>query len=155
MHSNWRDIVIKEAMTWKGTPYHHRAFVKGTGCDCGTFLHMCFKLVLNLPPFKKSYAMDWATHNEDELYLDGLENFVQEVKTPKPGDVVIWKYGKAFSHGTIVISRGKYIHSWGMNGTKGVRIDAENFFHLNLFQPGVRYRRPRKMFTVKEELLTC
>ncbi len=155
MPSNWRDTVLNEAMTWRGTPYHHRAFVKGSGCDCGTFLHMCFKLVIDLPPFKKDYAMDWSLHNEDELYLNGLEEFVKEIQVPRPGDIVVWKYGKAFSHGSICIGRGKYIHSWGMNGTKGVRINVESFFHLNLFQPSATYRRPKKVYTIKDELLTC
>ena len=154
MHSSWRDQVIDEAESWLGTPYHHRGFVKGTGCDCGTFLHAVFKDIIDLAPFRKSYAMDWATHTDEEMYLDGIEPYVTE-KTGRPekGDIIIWKYGKVFSHGTLYIGRGRFIHSWGMNGSMGVRIDVEKFFHLNIYQPDVKYRRPKKIFALKEELI--
>ena len=38
-----RQAVVAEALTWLGTPYHHRARVKGAGVDCGQLLAAVFE----------------------------------------------------------------------------------------------------------------
>jgi hypothetical protein len=38
MDEAMRAAVVKEALTWLGTPYHHHARVKGVGVDCARLL---------------------------------------------------------------------------------------------------------------------
>ena len=33
-HPDLRARIVAEAMTWLGTPYHHRGKLKGIGVDC-------------------------------------------------------------------------------------------------------------------------
>ena len=38
-----RDLVVKEAYSWIGTPYHHQAMIKGVGVDCALILLAVFR----------------------------------------------------------------------------------------------------------------
>lgn len=116
-----RDAVIAEALTWQGTPYHHMARLKGIGCDCLTYLAGVFEncgLIDHIEiPF---YPMDWALHRDAERYFDGLLKYTCPVETPQPGDIALWKFGRCYSHGAIVITWPKIINS---ELKSGVRLD--------------------------------
>ena len=43
------------------------------------------------------------------------------------GDVIIWRFGRCFSHGAIYIGGGMIIHSYIGQGVRYERIDAEVF----------------------------
>lgn len=124
-----RDNIIKEAMTWIGTPFHHRAHMKGVGTDCGGFVYEVYRPYFGLPAFPTRYAEDWALHAEDEKFLNFMKPYIVRVKVPDRAEMVVWKYGKNYSHASIYIGNKKYIHSWGRNGLGGVTISHENFFH--------------------------
>ena len=108
-----RDAVIKEALAWQGTPYHHQGRVKGAGVDCATLLCEVYEKA-GVIPFvdPRPYPPDWHLHRNDEVYLGWLKKFAKEINNPKPGDVMVWKFGRCFSHGAIMINHDYVIHAY-------------------------------------------
>lgn len=132
-----RQEVIKIAHTWLGTPYHHRAKVKGAGVDCLTLLVAVYEEAGLIDPVNiPYYPLDWNLHQAKETYLDGLLKYSHEVKDPLPGDVIIWKFGKCFAHAAIVIEWPKVIHAY--TGRNCVTEDAEGAAFLRLDKNGRR-----------------
>jgi hypothetical protein len=100
-----RAAVVAEARSWVGTPYHHHAAVKGAGVDCGMLLVETFVragLIERFDP--RPYPPDWHLHRSEEKYLAFVFEHGRRVDEPRPGDVVIVRYGRTFSHGGIVTS---------------------------------------------------
>jgi cell wall-associated NlpC family hydrolase len=109
-----RSVVIAEAETWLQTPYHHMARVKGGGTDCLMLLAEVYEAAGVIPhidvPF---YPPDWNLHRDAERYLEGLMPYAREIDgLPRRGDVAIFKFGRCFAHGAIVVSWPRLIHAW-------------------------------------------
>lgn len=119
---DWQDTVCGEAITWLGTPYVPRARVKGVGCDCGTLLYACYSLIRDLPPMPRDYAVDWAAHKDDELYLNWIIPFVRQADAAPPGGFTLFKLGRAYAHAAIRLDDRRYIHAWGRKGEGAVTI---------------------------------
>lgn len=98
-----RERIVAEAKSWIGTPYHNCADVKGVGCDCGMLLVRVFVDLGVVETFDpRPYAHDWHLHRGEERYLDALLARALKVETPKPGDVMLFRVGRCYSHGAIV-----------------------------------------------------
>jgi len=98
-----RMAVVNAARSWCGTPYHHMADIKGVGCDCAMLLVRVYVDLGLVEPFDpRPYVRDWFAHRDDERYLGILLARSREVETPLPGDVVLFKFGRCFSHGGII-----------------------------------------------------
>lgn len=116
-----RDDVIREALTWEGTPYHHRAMIKGVGADCAMFpLAVYSSLGLIEPIVAPPYSAQWHLNGAGtEIYL----NLVNDVARPiaeadaGPGDFVIWRFGRTFSHGAIILDPPQIIHATIVGGS--------------------------------------
>lgn len=135
MDTKARERILDEARTWVGTPFHHKARIKGVGVDCGGLIYECYKdAIPGLQPFPSYYAEDWAVHKENEIYLDFIGPYVQEVQSPKPADLIIYQFGRNFSHGTIYIGNGHVIHAWGRTQFGKVRVDNVAFFRPRKFK---------------------
>lgn len=126
----WEEKVLNEARSWLGTPYVAKQCLKGQGCDCGTFLHHCYSTVLPLPPMPKDYAVDWALHNPEELYLDFIAPYVRQIDAPRPGGLGTWLFGRAYAHGGIVTEQRSIIHAYGRTTAGTVRESRVSFFTL-------------------------
>jgi cell wall-associated NlpC family hydrolase len=111
--SSLRAAVLREAETWLGTPYHHMARIKGAGVDCLTFLAEVYAAAGVIEPVKEIqfYRLDFMRHQSDESYLDALLMRGHEVEVPLPADVVLYKWGRVFSHGGIVVDWPRIIHA--------------------------------------------
>lgn len=101
-----RSAVVVQAMQWLGTPYHHGARLKGVGVDCAMLLAEVFEacgLVQRLEP--GSYAHDWHLHRSEEVFLRWVQEVAGATPTddPQPGDVALFRYGRTWSHGAIVV----------------------------------------------------
>ncbi|HWG06069.1 MAG TPA: hypothetical protein VG271_13730 [Beijerinckiaceae bacterium] len=95
--------VVAEARAWVGTPYHACADVKGAGVDCGMLLVRVFvDCGLSEPFDPRPYPIDWHLHRSEERYLGFVFERAHEVVAPLAGDVVLFKYGRCYSHGGIV-----------------------------------------------------
>lgn len=110
-----RDKVIAEAKTWLNTPYHHNAKVKGAGVDCGQFIIGVYQNCGLLPELDLgAYACDWYLHRDEDKYLENVKIYFDEITRDdlKPGDLILFKYGRTCSHSGIYIGGGRFIHSY-------------------------------------------
>ena len=151
MHSSWRDDIVSEARTWLGTKYHHKGRVKGVGVDCGGLIYEVFKKVMGIPcePFPTVYAEDWGLHRDDnELYLNFIMPYVVPIAIPQLGDLVVFKFGRAYAHGSIYIGNNSVIHSYGRTGRGSVVISSLSKFNLGSGS------RPQKAFTLDDKWLS-
>ena len=98
-----RAAVVAAAREWIGTPYHNCADVKGVGVDCGMLLVRVFVDLGLVEPFDpRPYAPDWHLHRSEEKYLGHLLARARRVARPEPGDIVLFRYGRCYSHGGVV-----------------------------------------------------
>lgn len=110
-----RNKIVTEAKTWLGTPYHHRARIKGAGAgvDCAQLLAAVYgDCGLVLDTIDEEYPMDWHLHRDEERYLGRVLQHAYRVKKPLPGDVALFKFGRAISHGAIVVDWPMIIHAY-------------------------------------------
>jgi cell wall-associated NlpC family hydrolase len=119
-----RHKLVAEAMSWLGTPYVSNGMIKGKrgGTDCAMVLVGIYQNVGLVPKDfdPRPYPPQWHVHQSDEKYLEQALQFVTEVaappaRTPKPGDVVLFRLGRVYSHGAIIIDWPEIIHAVGGN----------------------------------------
>jgi len=106
-----RGQLVAEARTWVGTPYHHHARVKGAGVDCAQILAAVYEAVGLVPHLDLgNYSPQWHLHHGEEAYLQWLHHVgahrLADGLHPQPGDVGVWRFGRTFSHGGIVVDGG-------------------------------------------------
>lgn len=109
-----REKVLAVAASWVGTPYHHAARIKKAGADCLTFIAGVYEEAGLIPhePIPH-YPPDWHLHRDAERYMEGLLQYSKEIAGPPlPGDIVVFKFGRCFSHGAIVTSWPQIVHSY-------------------------------------------
>jgi NlpC/P60 family putative phage cell wall peptidase len=101
--SQQRHRVVAEARRWIGTPYHNCADLRGIGVDCGMLIVRVFVDCGLCDPFDpRPYPPDWHLHRSDERYLGFVFDRCREVDQAQPGDVMVFRYGRCYSHGAIV-----------------------------------------------------
>jgi cell wall-associated NlpC family hydrolase len=98
-----RAAVVAEARKWLGTPYHNCADIKGVGVDCGMLIVRVFVDAGLCAPFDpRPYPPDWHLHRGEEKYLGFVFDRCSEVEKPQPGEVMVLRIGRCYSHGGIV-----------------------------------------------------
>lgn len=99
-----RAAVVAEALRWLGTPYHHAARIRGAGVDCAMLLAEVYRAAGVVPAVApEAYPPDWHLHRDIERYLGWVERHARPTEAPLPGDAVLFKVGRCFAHGAIVI----------------------------------------------------
>ena len=107
-----RAAVVREALAFLATPYHHMGRVKGVGVDCLTLIACAMENAGVIPPVGiPYYPKDWMHHRDAERYLEGLLRYAREVASPDPGDVALWKFGRCFSHAAVVVAWPAVVHA--------------------------------------------
>ncbi len=108
-----RAAVVAEARGWLGTPYHHAAQVKGAGVDCAMLPAAVYRAAGLIPEFEIAhYPPDWHLHRDTERYLEIVTRHAIEVSAPTgPGDFVLYRFGRAFAHGAIILDWPTIIHA--------------------------------------------
>ncbi len=109
-----RLCVVREALSWAGTPYHHQGRVKGSGVDCGQILAAVYEAagIVDAPEIPQEYPPDWHVHRSEERYLATVERYATNVPDALPGDIVLFRFGRCLSHGGVVIRWPWIIHSY-------------------------------------------
>lgn len=111
-----RAAIVAEALTFERTPYHDRGLIKGVGVDCACLPFLVYRNVglipadAELPP----YSPQWYLHRDEEVYLKWVRRYAKrEIDRDDlgPGDFAIWKFGRTYSHGAIVIEPPVIIHA--------------------------------------------
>ncbi len=98
-----RAYVVIAARAWIGTRYHPCADIRGVGVDCGMLLVRVFVDSGFCEPFDpRPYASDWHLHRGEERYLGFVFDRCHERADAKPGDVIVFRYGRCYAHGAIV-----------------------------------------------------
>lgn len=138
------EMIRQEAMRWVGTPYLHMGRVRGSGCDCATFIAGVFEAVglIKLGELEW-YAPDWNLHRSEELYLNRLLKYADEaIGARSVGDIVMFKMGRTVAHGGIWLGGESFAHSWRRSG--GVVIDRmDNQFWQRHYHSAYRVRDGR------------
>ncbi|WP_457329727.1 NlpC/P60 family protein [Rhizobacter sp. P5_C2] len=120
-----RQAVIAEALTWLDTPYHHHGRLKGVGVDCGQSLCAIYEAAGVVAPIDPGiYSTAWHLHRSDELYIDWLQR-AGAVRTdhPKAGDVALFRFGRTFSHGGVLVDRRTVLHAYVNQAVILTRLD--------------------------------
>jgi cell wall-associated NlpC family hydrolase len=124
MTEAWRSAVVEEAKTWLGTPYHHKAAVRGGGIDCAHLLIEVYSAVGLVPKVDPGdYAPQWHLHRSEEIFLGWIKRYADMVDSPQIGDVGMWRFGRCWSHGSILIGPQMVIHSYVGRGVIMTRVD--------------------------------
>lgn len=112
-----RDIIVKEAMSWLGTPYHHMAMSKGVGVDCAMILIGIYKNCGLIDDIKLPYySSQWHLHRDEEKYLDTIKHYLKPTLNPKRGDVALFRFGRTVSHSAVVIDYPLVVHAYNRVG---------------------------------------
>lgn len=111
-----RAAVVAEARSWLGTPYHVGAKIKGVGVDCAQLLVAVYESLglidaVQLAP----YDTQWFLHRTEEVFLAGVAGYCHRVggllAAVEPGDILLYRYGRAVSHGAIAVGDGLVVHA--------------------------------------------
>lgn len=145
-----REASVVEALSWERTPFHDRSNLKGVGVDCANYVYEVFhncKLVedFKIPPYTEQFLL----HSDEEVFLEIVDKFCRpfDGRDPLPGDLVMYKFGRCFSHGALVIEWPHIIHARKLAGMV-VRGNAAQDADL-LNQPRGQ-RRKRLFYTLKQ-----
>lgn len=119
-----REAVAAEALSWLGTAYHHHARIKGVGVDCAQLVCAVYEacgLVDHIDP--GVYSTDWHMHRSEEVYAGWCARYAKRVEQPQLGDVVLFRYGRCYSHGGIYVADQLILHAYV---SRGVHVTALN-----------------------------
>lgn len=114
--SDVRARLIAEAREWIGTPYLHRASLKGEGADCLGLIRGVWRAVLGPEPQDlPAYAPDWAeaTKAEQMAQAAGRHMRAVEPEAIAPGDVLLfrWREGFPAKHAALLVTPERMVHA--------------------------------------------
>ena len=143
-----RAALVTTAASWIGTPYRHMGRVKGRtgGVDCIMLIAESFaEAGLIERPALPHYPQDWHLHRGAERYLAGLLRYTEEIPMdapPQPGDVALWRFGRCFSHGAIVVEWPRIVHAYIGQGCVAEDVSRAPWFS-HTGEPGPGTGKPR------------
>jgi len=114
--------IVLLARGWIGTPYEHQASCKGAGADClGLLRGVWRELHGSEPENPGAYTPDWAETDGVERLLPAARRHMREVAVVKPGDVMIFRFGRAVAKHVAIVSETtlgaeKIIHAYAGRG---------------------------------------
>ena len=123
------------------------ARLKGKGVDCGQLLYGVYNALGLIPDTElpTNYPIQIAQHKTSSAYRDLVDRFFDVVPEAdaQPGDVVLYKLGKDFAHGAIIVDwPGFIIQAEARHGVSG-----SHGTHTRLFNRAPReFRTLRKTF---------
>jgi cell wall-associated NlpC family hydrolase len=138
MDAQTRQRVVAEALSWQGTPYAHNQATKGRAADCALFPLAVYQAagVLGTVDVPR-YSAQWYLHKDEEIYLQKvIELGGVETAALEPGNFIIWRIGRTYSHGGIILAWPGIIHALARQSV--IQADATN--------DGIVSRKPYKVF---------
>ena len=111
-----RHLIIAEARSWIGTPYHHQASLKGVGCDCLGLLRGVWRAVMGSEPeMPPPYSPDWAEASRADTLVEAARRHLLEVEDGAftPGDVLLFRFRDHLpaKHCAIAVSPETMVHA--------------------------------------------
>lgn len=103
-----RKLVCEIARSWLRTPYRDGAMVKGSGVDCAQLAQAVYQEAGVIPVIElPKYSPQWHVNRGGQRFMEiVLERGGREVESPSLGDLVLYKFGRSFAHGAIVVDPG-------------------------------------------------
>lgn len=140
-----RAAIVEEALSWRGTKYHDHGKLKGAGVDCCQLIAAVYETIGLIPKLDiPYYSPQHFLHSEEERYMATVLTFAREIarEETKPGDVVLYKLGKSYGHGAIIMPPGfpAILHA---TGTAGYVVEGNSDWDSVLSAP----RRAPRFFT--------
>lgn len=116
-----REHLLDVTRSWLGTPYRNCARLKGAGVDCAMLVVAAFEDAgLESPINVLRYSPQWYLNRSDEKFLSYVMARAVEIteRETLPGDIVVYKFGRCYAHGGIIIEPGwpKIIHAFRQAG---------------------------------------
>lgn len=144
-----RDRVVAEARRWIKTPFHDCCdAIHGQGVDCAHLAYQIYRNVGLVPEIKiPPYSYQIMLNSSKELFIPIIEQCggIEVLVPTGPGDIVLWKFGRSFSHGAIITVWPRVVHA--SRGAGGVFED--NTDRVGLLQRDEHgMPRARKFFTI-------
>jgi NlpC/P60 family putative phage cell wall peptidase len=111
-----RSHITRLARGWLGTPYHHRASVRGAGCDCiGLIRGLWRDLYQCEPEAPGPYTGDWAEATGTEALLAAARRNLVPIERAEalPGDILIFRLNglSVAKHAAILVENDRMIHA--------------------------------------------
>lgn len=99
--------------------------IKGKGVDCAQLVLQTFREAgVDVDYEAGRYSTDWHMHRDEERYLSVVTRYMPadlsdqrsiadrgQYFSPLPGDVLMWKVGRTFSHSAIVSEWPHVVHA--------------------------------------------
>lgn len=87
-----RPAILTEARRWIGTPYHHRASLRGVGTDCLGLVRGVWRALYGSEPEPlPDYTRDWAEATGAETLLEAATRHLIPTEAPRPADIVLFR----------------------------------------------------------------
>jgi NlpC/P60 family putative phage cell wall peptidase len=120
-----RQRVVAEARAWLGTPYHHHGRLRGVGVDCAQLLCAVYAAAGAIPVLQPgAYAVDWHLHRSEEMFLAWVRRAgTERVQAPAPGTAAVFRFGRAYSHGAVMLDEHTALHAYIGQGVILTRLD--------------------------------
>jgi NlpC/P60 family putative phage cell wall peptidase len=121
-----RELILEEARSWIGTPYHHQASAKGIGCDCVGLVRGIWRELTGADPLPSppAYAADWGEAADNTRILElGRELMLpRPAIDAEPGDVLAMalRSNRRARHVLILGEHGSVVHA--LNGAGVVEV---------------------------------
>lgn len=112
--SDQRQLVLTNAISFLGTPYHENCCIKGVGTDCGRFLAKVYGDSGVKVPDLRDIALfphNWHLNRDDERYLNLMLQFAKITNNPQSADMVFFRIGRGWAHSAIIIDYPLVIHA--------------------------------------------
>ncbi len=109
-----RNDIIGEATCWLGTPYHHRASLKGVGCDCLGLVRGIYRGLYGPEPQSVPAYPQHNDGSESERLIAALEAHLRRTAAPgKPGDIIVFRLRRNFParHCGVLMEPARFIHA--------------------------------------------
>ena len=101
-----RARVVEVARTFIGTPFHDQQSLKGVGIDCAHLLREVYVEAGIIETFPIApYSPQFMLHTDEGLFESYVRRVAHEIEpeSVKLGDIVLYKVGRSFAHGGIVV----------------------------------------------------
>lgn len=156
-----RAAVVREALSWVGTAFHHRGRIKARrdasgrildkgGVDCAQSVYLIYRAACpaRVPEIETAdldYGFQWNLSKEAasaERYLSAVQSHAREIEPGAllPGDLALFRWGLAYAHGAIVMLPGWPAIAHANAAAGGFMLDRGDLGRL--------HRRPVKFFTL-------
>jgi NlpC/P60 family putative phage cell wall peptidase len=104
--------IVEAARRWVGTPYRHRAALRGVGCDCIGLVRGVWGEVIGEPPELPPYRADWRDGAHSAELRELAERWLRPGEMV-PGAVLLFRIGANLAprHCGIFVGDGRFVHA--------------------------------------------